>query len=323
MKRSIKQEEINESKDIFTFNTDEDLTIVWFDDTIDDEIKITLEQAHDHVKICHSFDEMTSTIDNIRNEKIILITAGRYSREALFQIHDNEKIDTIYIFCLNVSLYQDLIDEKKYSKLIGIYAEYESLFTIVKQQIHLILKHLSIFNLFNHNDKPIRDLEHESNNYLWYQLFRDTLMTMHTETEQCKQQLIDYCRSYYRLNKKYLEDIDIFAQTYKSSEAIHWYTKDSFLYRFINKALRTEDIEALFRLRYFLKDLCKNLKLLFDDNFQTYQESLEAILVYRGLTLPIKIIDQIKQSVGRYVSTNGFLSTTFKRDVAEMFQVHI
>ncbi|CAM4852169.1 unnamed protein product, partial [Rotaria magnacalcarata] len=41
-----------------------------------------------------------------------------------------------------------------------------------------------------------------------------------------------------------------------------------------------------------------------------------------GLTLPIKVIDQIKQSVGRHVSTNGFLSTTFKRDVAEMFQVH-
>ncbi|CAF2128491.1 unnamed protein product [Rotaria magnacalcarata] len=323
MKRSIKQEEINESKDIFTFNTDEDLTIVWFDDSIDDGIRITLEQAHDHVKICHSFDEMTSTIDNIRNEKIILITAGRYSREVLFRIHDNEKIDTIYIFCLNVSLYQDLIDEKKYSRLIGIYAEYESLFTIVKQQIHLILKHLSIFNLFNHNDKPIRDLEHESNNYLWYQLFRDTLMTMHTETEQCKQQLIDYCRSYYRSNKKFLEDINTFEQTYKSSDAIYWYTKDSFLYRFVNKALRTEDIEALFRLRYFLKDLCKNLKLLFDDNFQTYQESLEAILVYRGLTLPIKVIDQIKQSVGRHVSTNGFLSTTFKRDVAEMFGANV
>ncbi|CAF4251198.1 unnamed protein product, partial [Rotaria magnacalcarata] len=93
------------------------------------------------------------------------------------------------------------------------------------------------------------------------------------------------------------EDINTFEQTYKSSDAIYWYTKDSFLYRFVNKALRTEDIEALFRLRYFLKDLCKNLKLLFDDNFQTYQESLEAILVYRGLTLPIKVIDQIKQSV--------------------------
>ncbi|CAF4013584.1 unnamed protein product [Rotaria sordida] len=323
MTRLITKEEIDESKNVFTFNTDEDLTIIWFDDKIDDEIKTMLEQSHDHVKICYSFDEMILTIDNIRNEKIILIVAGRYSRETLFRIHDNDKIDTIYIFCLNISLYQDLIDEKKYSKLLGIYTEYTSLFSILKQQIYLILKHLSIFNLINSTDKPIRDLEYESCNYLWYQLFRDTLMTMQTETEQCKQQLIDYCRSYYRFNKKYLEEIDIFEQTYVSSDAIRWYTKDSFLYRFVNKALRTEDIEALFRLRYFIKDICKNLKILFDENFEVYQESLESIVVYRGLTLPIKIIDQLKQSVGKYVSTNGFLSTTFKRDVAEMFGANV
>ncbi|CAF3503505.1 unnamed protein product [Rotaria sp. Silwood1] len=280
MKRLIIKEEIDESKNVFTFNTDENLTIISFDDKIDDEIKTMLEQSHDHVQICHSFDEIILTIDNIRNEKIILIVAGRYSRETLFRIHDNDRIDTIYIFCLNMSLYQDLIDEKKYSKLVVIYIEYTTLFNILIQQIHLILKHLSIFNLFNHTDKPILDLEYESK-------------------------------------------IDIFEQTYVSSDAIRWYTKDSFLYCFVNKALRTEDIEALFRLRYFIKDICKNLILLFDKNFEIYQDSLEAIIVYRGLTLPINIIDQLKQSVGKYVSTNGFLSTTFKRDVAEMFGANV
>ncbi|CAF3476403.1 unnamed protein product [Rotaria sp. Silwood1] len=168
MKRLIIKEEIDESKNVFTFNTDEDLTITWFDDKIDDEIKTMLEQSHDHVQICHSFDEIILTIDNIRNEKIILIVAGRYSRETLFRIHDNDNIDTIYIFCLNMFLYQDLIDEKKYSKLVAIYIEYTTLFNILIQQIHLILKHLSIFNLFNHTDKPILDLEYESSNYLWY-----------------------------------------------------------------------------------------------------------------------------------------------------------
>jgi hypothetical protein len=323
MKRSITKEEIDDSKNVFTFNTDEDLTIIWFDDKIDEEIQTMLDYSHDHIQICHSFDELDTSIDLIRNEKIILIVAGRYSRETLSSIHDNDKIDSVYIFCLNSSLYQDLIDDKKYSKLAGIYTEYRCLFPILQQQIHLILKHLSIFNLFQHIDKPIRDLQYESSNYLWYQLFRDTLMTMETENDQCKQQLIDYCRSYYRLNKKCLEQIDTFEQTYQSSDAIRWYTKDSFLYRFVNKALRTEDIEALFRLRYFIKDLCKNLKILFDENFQIYQNSLDEIVVYRGLTLPIIVIEQLKQSVDKYVSTNGFLSTTFKRDVAEMFGANV
>lgn len=323
MNRSITQEEINDSYNVFTFNKDEDLTIIWFDDQIDEEIKIMLEHSHDHIHLCYSSDELTSLIDNINNEKIILIVAGRYSRVTLSRLHENQKIDTVYIFCLNSSLYQDLIDERKYSKLIGIYTEYGSLFTILKQQIHSILKHLSSFSLFNYIDKPLRDLESESSNYLWYQLFRDTLMTMETENANCKQQFIDYCRSYYRLNKRLIEQIDLFEQTYQSSDAIRWYTKDSFLYRFVNRALRTEDIEALFRLRYFIKDLCQNLNILFDQNFEAYQESLEEILVYRGLTLPMTVIDQLKESVGKYVSTNGFLSTTFKRDVAEMFGANV
>ena len=221
MQRSITHEEINESKNIFKFNTDEDITVIWFDDKIDLEIKTALECSHDRIQICCSLDEMIKTVEHIGNEKIILIVAGRYSRETLTLVHDNEKIDSIYIFCFNSSLYQGLLNKNKYSKLVGIYTEYKSLFSTLKQQIHLILKQLSVFNLFSSIDTPMRDLECESANYLWYQLFRDTLMTMHTENERCKQELIDFCRSYYRQNKTYRQQIDTFQETYKSLDAIY------------------------------------------------------------------------------------------------------
>ena len=35
------------------------------------------------------------------------------------------------------------------------------------------------------------------------------------------------------------------------------------------------------------------------------------------------IVDQLKQSVGKYVSTNDFLSTTLKRDVAKEFGANV
>ncbi|CAF1114702.1 unnamed protein product [Didymodactylos carnosus] len=304
-------------------NKDDDITIIWFDDKIDQEINDTLEQLHDHIIICFTISELINFIDNIQNEKIILIISGKYSRQTLTLVHNNDKIDSIYIFCLNDQFYKDLIDNKQYSKLIGIYTQYDQLFTILEKQIHLLLKHLSIFNLFDQIDKPIRDLEQESINYLWYQLLRDTLMTMETQTEQSKQEMIDYCRLYFHSNSTYLKQIDEFQQTYRSSDAIRWYTKDCFLFRFVNKALRTENIESLFQLRYFIKDLCKNLKLLFDENFQLYQESLDTITFYRGLTLSDKDINQLKQSIKKYISTNGFLSTSFYRNIAETFSKNV
>ncbi|CAF0976894.1 unnamed protein product [Adineta ricciae] len=323
IKRTITHEEIAISKAVFTFNTDEDLTVIWYDDQLDDSIRLLLEHSCDHTQICYSLNELITVLDNIINEKIILIVAGRYSRQALSSVHIHDVIDSIYIFCFNRSYYEDLLEGNQYPKLLGIYTEYQALFTALEKQIHCLLKHLSIFNLFSRIDKPIRELEHESASYLWYQLLRDTLMTMETENDRCKQELIDVCRSYYRSNEKFLEQIKLFDQTYKASDAIYWYTKDCFLYRFVNKALRTEDIETLYRLRYFIKDLCKNLKSIFDDNLETFQIAMESITVYRGLTLPLSVIDQLRQSIGKYISTNGFLSTTFKRDVAEMFSANV
>ncbi|CAF1174011.1 unnamed protein product [Didymodactylos carnosus] len=44
----------------------------------------------------------------------------------------------------------------------------------------------------------------------------------------------------------------------------------------------------------------------------------DKMTVYRGLTLPTTVIGQLKQSVGKYISTNEFLSTSLYHNVAEM-----
>ena len=71
--------------------------------------------------------------------------------------------------------------------------------------------------------------------------------------------MIDTCRHYYQDNIKQLKLIDQFEHEYQSNEAIRWYLKKSFLREIINKALRTEDIDQLYTLRYFLGDLVEHL----------------------------------------------------------------
>ena len=76
---------------------------------------------------------------------------------------------------------------------------------------------------------------------------------------KAKQQMIDACRDYYRGHKTVLSKIDEFTSTYNANDCIRWYTKDTFVYKLINKALRTEDIEQLYTFRYFITDLSKSL----------------------------------------------------------------
>ncbi|CAF1596041.1 unnamed protein product [Didymodactylos carnosus] len=55
-----------------------------------------------------------------------------------------------------------------------------------------------------------------------------------------------------------------------------------------------------------------------------YKESMiENFVVYHGLILPDKDIEQLKNSVGKYVSTNGFLSTSLSQSVAKMFATNV
>ncbi|CAF1133613.1 unnamed protein product [Didymodactylos carnosus] len=311
------------SENVLILNKDKDLTIIWFDDHLDSEMKQRLEQFHEHVILCFSNDQLMTSIIKIQKHKIILIVSGQYSYQTLQLLHDNDKIDSFYIFCFNNQIYQDLFRDKKYSKLKGIYNEYDQLFNKLENEICSLLKHLSIFSLFDKKNKSIRNLEHESIDFLWYQLLRDTLMNMNTHTDEAKQEMIDYCRLYYHNDIIRLKQIDEFEKTYHSSNAIQWYTKDCFAYRFVNKALRIENVEALYKLRYFIADIYKNIKEIFDENFEIYSEYFETFHFYRGLTLSENDILQIQNCIGKYVSTNGFLSTSRNKNVAELFAANV
>ncbi|CAF1458063.1 unnamed protein product, partial [Rotaria sordida] len=88
----------------------------------------------------------------------------------------------------------------------------------------------------------------------------------------------------------------------------------------INKALRTEDYEALLILRFFVIDLCENLRLKYDDLKQR-QEQLgsSTVVSYRGSKLSSPEIYNLKYNIGKSIATNGFLSTSRSKDVANIF----
>jgi hypothetical protein len=89
-----------------------------------------------------------------------------------------------------------------------------------------------------------------------------------------------------------------------------------FLFRFINKALRTEDVEVLYHFRFYIIDLCKQLELKFIELKRTQTDVLK---LYRGLKLSHSEIKNFEQNLGNLISTNGYLSTSRLHSVAYTF----
>ncbi len=94
-----------------------------------------------------------------------------------------------------------------------------------------------------------------------------------------------------------------------SKQCIHFYTKDSFLYYVLNKALREQDyskLETLGPLCY----LIRNYSRLLQDYIGT---------VYRGLELKYTEIEAYKQHLGEWKTWPAYTSTSKDRQMAEMF----
>jgi len=150
--------------------------------------------------------------------------------------------------------------------------------------------------------------------YFSYLLFIELLKQI-PQTKQAKEIMLNKCKDYYRRNKKQLEKIDLFHSIYTSDKAIDWYTEDCFVYRLVNQAFRAEDVTLWYLFRFYIIDLCSQLKKVHRE--QTIQDYLK---LYRGQTrMPTQELENLRSNVGGCIVTNGFLSTSKDMKIAQQF----
>jgi hypothetical protein len=145
--------------------------------------------------------------------------------------------------------------------------------------------------------------------FLHSQLLIDCLIRMKS-TSTDKNELVSFCKVQYKRNKNELKNIQEFERDYSANSALRWYTRPSFLYQVLNKALRTQNIDLLFLFRFFIRDL--------EQQLEQYQCSIH-IRIYRGQFMSHDELKSLQSAIGEFISINSFFSTTIDRDVALFF----
>ncbi|CAF1136074.1 unnamed protein product [Didymodactylos carnosus] len=327
----IKRQKVDNEDEVekTTFENIEDITLLWLDlnmnsTTMTTDSKLTkesLQEVNNFVLFFTEKDECLNYIKNVKHEKIILVLSGSSSvsnnNELLQQCHLLRQIDSIFIFCMEKHKYESLLSNSCYNKVIDICTEQDSLLQSIRKTIKLLEQQLTVFSLYNHTQKVARNLTTEAATFIWYRLLKDALQSMPSDViAHGRQEMLDNCFKYYRNNKKELENIRQFEKSYNSSDAIRWYTKDSFIYKIINKALRTEDVEVLYTFRFYIVDLCAALM----ENYQDLKDyTPEPLKLYRGVKQTKDDIQRLKDNVGSLISMNGFFSTTRRHSVAQFY----
>jgi hypothetical protein len=93
--------------------------------------------------------------------------------------------------------------------------------------------------------------------FLFYQLFIHQYC-LNSSLPSNKNDFIDIIQNYYSSNRHQLKQIHQFEDEYNSSKNIFsWFIDDCFIQRILTKSLLTLDIQILFSMKFFLKDMHK------------------------------------------------------------------
>ncbi|CAF2749338.1 unnamed protein product [Rotaria sp. Silwood2] len=128
--------------------------------------------------------------------------------------------------------------------------------------------------------------------------------------ENARNDMRNECEKAYRGNVYELAKIDEFFRNYTPDSCISRYTKDSFIYWLLNKAFRAENIDIIFKFRFFIVDLHHKVEELHRPCTGT---------LFRGQTMSVVELQLLKESKNKLVSVNTFFSTTKSSDRAIAF----
>ncbi|CAF1302017.1 unnamed protein product, partial [Didymodactylos carnosus] len=228
----------------------DDFVILWLDhNQIDIDMKLKLEKKTTHTVQIYSNVEKW--------------------QEIIPLIHDYNHIHSIYIYCMNIERYHEW--SLQYSKIQNIFADQSNLIKHITNDLEYATEQLFTFNISTLNQKAFQDLTKNAAKFMWNQLLIEVLFRTSTDNNnydiKAKKQMLDACRAYYIDNPKQIQYINKFEREYQQHNAIEWYTKETFLYKIINKALRTENIDALLQYQFYIKDLSKQLEQLHDKQY--------------------------------------------------------
>jgi tetratricopeptide (TPR) repeat protein len=202
------------------------------------------------VAVFENPDSLIQYLAQRHNRKIVLILSDYLNESNISSIHNLPQLHSIYIFCSHSDKNEEWT--KQWRKVIGIFHDITSIFhelkQITREHIHDFIP--SSMTSISSNT----DLNACTSSFMYSQIFKEILLQMQCN-EKIKQDVIDCVHTKLTDNDATLRAVDQFNQDYNSSSPIWWYTKESFLYSLLNKALRAKDNDAIVKMRYFTRDL--------------------------------------------------------------------
>ena len=290
----------------------ENCIVIWLDPNIDEsnaDCQYSIAELRRVVSSVQTFidnDQCLEYVTDIKNEKAFMIVSGALGQQVVPLIHDIPQLYAIYVFCTQKKTHEQWI--KDYSKVKDIFTQIDPLRDILKQDVRQADINMTSISIVS--PSTAIDLNQLDPSFMYSQLMKNILLKMKFN-ESAKTDFIEFCILQQFENQSAIDVINEFDGDYDRTSPIWWYTRDCFIYSMLNKALRTQDIETIIKMGFFMRDLHREIEKL---HFNTDNRS--PFTVYRGQGIQNAEFEKIKHSEGGLLSFNNFLSTSTDPQIA-------
>jgi hypothetical protein len=177
----------------------------------------------------------------------------------------------------------------------------------------------------NEKNKPsFRDLTMDGGaTFLWYKMLAEHLCSTSYDTNAIKDMETALIAFYYdNPNEVGISNLELVAQEYHADAAILLYTDAQYkLSMMLNRALKSEDLDALYDLRAYVHDLSDQLCRNEDVQLQPHGDIFR---LYHGRQMSkIDIEHLMTAPKGSLICVNGYLSTSRSENVAKRFAENV
>ncbi|CAF1079256.1 unnamed protein product [Didymodactylos carnosus] len=249
-------------------------------------------------------------IDSLYNRNIFLIISGIVGRNHAHKFLVKQQIVGLYVYCMDEDKHR--MWTKGINKIRCTVSDATKLLT----QLHHDIKELS--RRWPLGEKSFQKVATSTSE--WQHLFILVICYRSEYIKESYKEMFNECRAYYWNNRSRMKQIDLFQQTYKSDNAIHEYTREGFLYRIVNHALRTKNMEIIRKFSPFIRDLHSQLHKYHREYCKSQKYYIR--VVYRGQNLSVDELEylrSISKSNNPVITLTTFSSASLDPEIALSF----
>lgn len=287
--------------------------LVWLDLKFDeiDEDHYQLARLFHSIKKFTDPDQCVDFLTDIELQKVFLIISSVIVKQIISCIHDIPQIHSIFVLCHDTT--EDQSWSNEYEKIKGFLAEISSISDLLMRSTRYCDEDFTPISIVS---SSITNKQNElQSSFMYSRLLRETIIErIEFDNKQAKHDLIDFYRTQNEIGS---DLIDEFNREFDNHTPIWWYTKSSFIYSVLNRALRTQDVEVLIKLGFFMKKLHEQIEEIHCGNNNNNLST--TITVYRGQAMHITEFEKLKQNQGGLISFNNFLSTSLDEQVSYLY----